>query len=269
MMELFNGNEHAKGLDAKIKAYLASNKVDGKLAIIQIGDNPASEKYVSIKEKIAKKLGIDIVIHKFDMKEMKSLEILVKGSDIIYSPSVKSVIVQLPLPARRLYSLLTKIPYEKDVDMLSEGAKRKYYGGDISRPPPTARACEYFLDSNNIKIESKNVVLIGMGDLVGKPLQFFLRKLGANVSHSDDYRTGGRINSDLIVVSVGVPGLLNGDDISDGCHVIDFSSNMVGGKTMGDLNLDSKLDHLGIISPSPGGMGPLVVRFLLMNHLGI
>jgi methylenetetrahydrofolate dehydrogenase (NADP+)/methenyltetrahydrofolate cyclohydrolase len=214
-------------------------------------------------------LGIEVAVYKFSTKELKSLEILVKGSDIIYSPSVKSVVVQLPLPLQRLYSLLTKIPYEKDADVLSEGTKRKFYSGDFSRVPPVVRSCEYFLDSNDIEIDGKNVFLIGFGELLGKPLGFYLENRGANITWTENYRTGDKIATDLIVCSTGRPNLVNGQDISAGCHVIDFGSSIVDGKTVGDLSLESELKHLGIVSPSPGGMGPLVVRFLLMNHVGM
>jgi len=268
-MEPFDGNAHAKKLDKEIKDHLSTNRVEGNLAIILVDDDPASKKYVNLKKRVAEKLGIDASVHKYSTKELKSLEILVKGSDILYSPSVKSVVVQLPLPARRLYSLLTKIPYEKDIDMLSEGSKHKYYHGDFSRLPPVVRACEYFLESNNIKIEGKTAFLIGLGELVGKPIEYYLKNKGALVTWTEDYKTGDKITSDLIVTSAGMPKILKGDDISEGCHVIDFGASVEGNKTVGDLDLDSETSHLGHVSPSPGGMGPLVVRFLLMNHLGI
>ena len=272
-MEFFDGNLHAKKLEEQIAQHLASQAGDNReLAIILIGDNPSSEKYVSVKQKVAKRLGIEVNIYRFDPSKMQSLEMLVKGSDIIYSPKVKSVIVQLPLPSPRLYSLLTKIPYEKDVDMLSEGFKKKFYGGNLSRLSPIVRAVEYFISSNSLEIEGKNAVVVGRGELVGKPLAFYLKNKGSNVKIIDipnNYKTGDYLDADLIVLSAGVPNLVRGEDISKDCNVIDFGSSVVDGKTVGDLDLNSKLKHLGVISPSPGGMGPLVVRFLLMNHLGI
>ena len=272
-MEFFDGNLHAKKLEEKISQHLTSREnVSDELAIILIGDNLSSEKYVSLKQKVAARLGIKVNVYRFDPSKMQSLEMLVKGSDIIYSPKVKSVIVQLPLPTPRLYSLLTKIPYEKDVDMLSEGFKKKFYSGDLSRLSPVVRAVEYFINSNKVQIEGKNVFIIGGGELVGKPLAFYLKKKGANVKVidiPDSYKTGDYLDADLIVSSTGVPNLVRGENISEGCNVIDFCSFVVDGKVVGDLDLNSELDHLGVISPSPGGMGPLVVRFLLMNHLGI
>ncbi len=273
-MQFFDGNLHAKKLEEKIKAELSkrskvNDKVEGELAIILIGDNPSSEKYVSLKQKVAKRLGIKAHVYRLDSSKMQNLEILVKGSDITYSPSVTGVIVQLPLPSPRLYSLLTKIPYEKDVDMLSEGFKKKFYSGDSSRYSPVVRAVEYFLDSNKLKIEDKDVLVVGAGELVGKPVAFYLEKRGAKVQITENYKAGEEIKASLIVLSTGIPNLVRGENISDGCHVIDFGSSVTNGKVMGDLDLNSNLDHLGVISASPGGMGPLVVRYLFMNFLGI
>lgn len=265
-MQFFDGNLHAKKLEEKIEQ---ANKEVGELAIILVGNNPSSEKYVATKEKVAKRLGINTKVYRFDSAKMQSLEILVKGSDVIYSPAVKSVIVQLPLPSPRLYSLLTKIPYEKDIDMLSEGFKKKFYSGDLRRLSPAVRAVEYFLDSSNIRISGKSAVVLGSGELVGKPVAFYLKSKGANVEILENYKTGEKLDADLIVSGTGVGNLIKGNDISKDCNVIDFGSSVVDGKVVGDLDLNSKLDDLGVVSPSPGGMGPLVVRFLLMNHLGI
>ena len=173
-MKLFNGNEHAKLLEAKITKHLEKNDSKGSLAIVQIGDNPESSKYVTIKEKVAKRLEVPVRIVRIDHTKMQSLEVVVRGSDVIYSPSNSSVIIQLPLPKRRFYSLLTKIPYEKDVDMLSEGAKRKFYTGDFSRVSPVIRSIEYFIESNKLKIEAKNILIVGFG--VEKGTKFWVIK---------------------------------------------------------------------------------------------
>lgn len=268
-MQFFNGQEHAKILDKKIKEFTAKNKPSGTLAIIQIGDNAASSKYVTIKERVAKELDVPIRVFKLDSNKLQSLEVITRGSDIIYSPANTGVIIQLPLPKPRFYSLLTKIPYEKDVDMLSEGAKRKFYSGDLSRPSPIVRSIEYFIESNNIEIKGKKVLVVGLGELVGKPAEFYLKNRGADVYGTEDYSPSLAKEVELIILSAGVPKLIDGCDLPKGCNVIDFGFSAVDGVTVGDLDLSSDLDHLGIISPSPGGMGPLVVRFLLMNHLGI
>lgn len=268
-MKIFDGNEHAKLLEQKIKDFVSKNEPEGNLAILLIGDDPASEKYVTIKEKVAKRLGVPVKVVRIDHTKMKSLEVVVRGSDVIYSPSNTSVIIQVPLPERRFYSLLTKIPYEKDVDMLSEGAKRKFLSGDFSRTSPVIRAIEYFIDSNKLEIKGSNVLVVGFGDLVGKPTSFYLENKGANVKITENYKPEDSYGIDLIVLSSDVPNLVNPKDLPKGCNVIDFGSSVVDGKTVGNLDMSKDISHLGIVSLSPGGMGPLVIRFLLMNHLGI
>lgn len=265
---MFNGREHAKELDQKILEYTNRNETKGRLAIILIGANKSSEKYVSIKEKVARRVGVSLQVYKFI--DTESVEkVLTRGQEIIESKDVKSVIVQLPLPDEKFNKLVEKIPPEKDVDMLSDTSKENFYKGRILLISPVVRAIEYFINSNNLKINGKDALIVGYGELVGKPLTFFLKNIGMNVEFTENYKTGDEINKDLVILSAGVPNLVNGGDISSGCSVIDFGSFILNGKTVGDLNLNSKLDHLEIISPSPGGMGPLVVRFLLMNHLGI
>lgn len=268
-MKKFNGKEHAKELEKQISDFLKHNKIEGELAIIQIGDNKSSEKYTTLKKKTCNRLGIDCKVYKLD-KEKLDLEYIVKATHIIYSPSVKSVIIQLPLPTKRLESLLTKIPLEKDVDVLSEGAKKRYYSGDFSLRSPVIRAVEYFIDSNKIELDKKEVGVVGFGELVGRPASFYLEKLNAKVKTiEENYRPGDLADCDLVILAAGVPNLIKGNDLKVGCDVIDFGSEVLDGMVVGDLNMNSKISHLGNLSLSPGGMGPLVVRFLLMNHLGI
>lgn len=268
-MKQFDGKEHAKKLEKQISDFLKHNVVEGELAIIQIGGNKSSEKYTAIKKKVCDRLGIACRVYKLN-KEKLDLEYMVQATHIIYSPSVKSVIIQLPLPTKRLESLLTKIPRDKDVDVLSEGAKKKFYSGDFSIMPPVVRAVEYFIYSNKIDVNDKNITMVGYGDLVGKPVGFFLEKQGSKVKIvEENYSPGVLMDSDLVILAAGVSNLVKGEDIKSNCDVIDFGSSIADGKFVGDLDLSSKLSHLGNVSPSPGGMGPLVVRFLIMNHLGI
>ena len=114
-------------------------------------------------------------------------------------------------------------------------------------------------------MKSLKSVVVGNGELVGKPISFFLNKNGADVNVLTDYDGAGKLNCRLLVLCAGSPLLVKGDNISVGCDVVDFGSSVVEGKCVGDLDMNSNLEHLGCISKSPGGMGPLVVRYLLLN----
>jgi methylenetetrahydrofolate dehydrogenase (NADP+)/methenyltetrahydrofolate cyclohydrolase len=156
---------------------------------------------------------------------------------------------------------------EKDIDVISSESKRKFYSGDFSRLPPVVRAFQNFVDSCGIELSGSRAVVIGEGDLVGKPISFYLSKKGADVETNSSYNGNEKINCDVLVLAAGVPGLVKGENISDGCNVVDFGSSVIDGKCVGDLDMSSSLDHLGCVSKSPGGMGPLVVRYLLLNFL--
>ena len=145
-VKIIDGNKEAQILDEKIKNLISNSDENiGKLAIIQIGNNPSSKKYISIKEKVAKSLGIDIEIHNFDDAETKErLSQMVQ--DIVTNREVTGVIIQLPLPSTNLNFLLDLIPDEKDIDVLSSGSQEKDRKStrlnpshnDISRMPSSA-----------------------------------------------------------------------------------------------------------------------------------
>jgi methylenetetrahydrofolate dehydrogenase (NADP+) / methenyltetrahydrofolate cyclohydrolase len=269
-MQLFDGNYHAHLLEQKIIDHLKINPnlKDGVLAIIQIGKNDASKKYVNLKKSFCDRLGLKAEVLTIDANKGTS-NILDEISAIFTRDNVRGGIIQLPLPREDLRPVLDLIPFEKDVDNLSQNSSDRFYKGDFTRLSPVIRAFDYFCNACGTDYVSTRVTIIGEGSLVGKPIAWFLEKNGASVTIMNNYKKGETIDADLVVLSVGIPNLVNGADISSDANVVDFGSSVVEGKTIGDLNLSSKIDHLNFISPSPGGMGPLVVRFLIMNFLGV
>lgn len=266
---MFDGRLHAQKLEETLTTGLPMSAHKGsKLLIIQIGDNAASEKYINLKLNLCQKVGVTAYLAKLDPAESDDA-LFARITTLVNSPEVGGCIIQLPLPRMSLNSALDLIPLEKDIDLLSSKSMDQYYAGNFQKLPPVVRAVDYFTKVNDINLQNKAVTVIGFGNLVGKPVGHFLSSLGAKVAVLDDYKTGQPITGDLILLSAGVPHLVNGENIASGSSVIDFGSSVLDGKTVGDLNLNSSLDHLSNVSPSPGGMGPLVVRFLVMNFLGI
>ncbi|NMB69629.1 bifunctional 5,10-methylenetetrahydrofolate dehydrogenase/5,10-methenyltetrahydrofolate cyclohydrolase [candidate division WWE3 bacterium] len=269
-MIVFDGRYHAQKLEETIseavKAGAAAPYV--YLVIIQVGDNVASEKYINLKLKLCEKVGVRTKLIKIHTN-LSDTEILLQIQQVIDSPETGGCIIQMPLPRLSLNSALDLIPLSKDLDMLSSKSMFQFTSGNYQKMPPVVRSVDYFLKTNGIDLQGKSATVVGYGQVVGKPVAHFLSSLGAKVNVLDNYKTGVPLTSDLLILSAGVPNLVNGEDISSGCAVIDFGSSIVEGKTVGDLNMHSALGHLSNISPSPGGMGPLVVRFLVMNFLGI
>ncbi len=266
-MEFFNAKLAVEQLDALI-LQVPQNVKSKTLVIVQVGENSASQKYVSLKQNYCEKMQVSCEVFNFAAKNHEEF------GDFLFNKAreekVGSIIVQLPLPDSTFYSLLDLIPLEKDIDLLSKSAKDQFYGGDFSVLSPVLRATEYFLCSLSQKYEDiKKVGIIGFGDLVGKPLEKYLSTKFEKVEVIQHYVSPQKLDFDLLVLSTDVPNLVKGENILPNCNVIDFGSSIVDGKTVGNLDLNSNLDHLGIVSKSPGGMGPLVVRYLVMNHLKI
>lgn len=265
-MHFFNGIEEAAKLDNEIIGYLAKYPISNKLLIIQIGDNASSEKYINIKLELCEKFEIPCIYKKISAQE-NDKEISNRVEKLFSNEKVSGGIVQLPLPRKSLEKVINLIPANKDIDNLL-GAK------DAQFTSPIVRSLQHFLTVGKIKTSNLRVGVLGYGSLVGKPISDYLLQQGANVKVLDkeqgfEYKKGQKLDFDLLVLSSGVPKLVQGEDIISNCHVIDFGSSVVNNKTVGDLDINSKLDHLGLVSPSPGGMGPLVTRYLIMNFLGI
>ncbi len=266
-MRLFDGNKHAYILEQKIANYLELHpdavRGDNSLGVILIGTDEESKKYVTLKQKLCEQLGLQ-----FQLKEISSDlpddEILALAKAVFTDPNIKSVLVQLPLSRPNLYEVLSLLPEEKDVDMMSPGRREKYFSGNFGFLPPVARALEYFLKTERIEMNKRKAIVVGKGFLVGSVVERYLQGLGAHVVSYDvdDNIAEQNLGADLIVLAADRANIIKGENILVGAHVVDFGSP-------GNLNMHSELGHLGILSPSPGGMGPLVVRFLVMNHLKI
>jgi methylenetetrahydrofolate dehydrogenase (NADP+)/methenyltetrahydrofolate cyclohydrolase len=275
---LFNGREEALKLDFRIKEELEKNPslkgLNNTLCIILIGNNSSSRRYVDLKRCLCEGFGINVLVEEVD-DSLSDEGIRTRVGDLCRKDSIKGIIIQLPLPRPSLDSLLSLIPEEKDVDKISPKSIKKFYSEDFSKNSkdikfsPVIRAFKYFLDYARINPRNIETTIIGKGFLVGEPLGHFLLQQGAKVQFVLDYKAKFRLNCQLLVLSAGYPELVKGECISEMCNVVDFGSSVVNNKTIGDLDLKSAIGHLSFVSPSPGGMGPLVTRFLIMNFLGI
>ena len=260
-MKIFDGKFHAEILENRIAEHLSGNPCVKTLLIVQIGENLSSDKYIGLKTRFCEKHGIPCEVMRLS-GALSDAEIRARVGEAFAREDVGGGIIQLPLPRPSLAGVLSLIPSQKDVDCIS------------GRPPadtlsPVVRAFDYFTSVSKTHLSRNRVYIIGRGAVVGTPIQKFAEKSGAIVITTEDYKAGQKVSADFVVLSAGVPRLVKGEDISVGAHVADFGSTVVDGKITGDLDLGSELNHLGLISPSPGGAGPLVVRFLIMNFLGM
>jgi methylenetetrahydrofolate dehydrogenase (NADP+) / methenyltetrahydrofolate cyclohydrolase len=286
-MEFFDYKNHSAKLDKLIKDVIDLQHIDKELLIILIGDNPASLKYIGVKRKLCEELGIKTTLLHLS-EQLSDAEIFAEITKAFANDTVGGGIIQLPLPRPILLESLKLIPPNKDIDLLSSKNVEQYYAGDLYRLPPVVRAFGYFVLSTEQKLEltqknvlnislfnklikenlkSKKVHILGNGMLVGKPISHYLRTLDVPIHISENYIKGDKIYSDYLILGTGVPNLVDGGDITSGCNIIDFGTGILEEKVTGDLNLNTPLSHLGLVCKSPGGIGPVVVRSLILNFI--
>jgi methylenetetrahydrofolate dehydrogenase (NADP+)/methenyltetrahydrofolate cyclohydrolase len=267
-VKIFDGKKQSEKVEEKIIEILNENPkvLDKSLAIIIIGKDPSSEKFVKIKTQVCDRLGVHYRLFDID-EDLSDEQIFGRVKEIFESDEIGGGIVQLPLPRQSLNKILDLIPPEKDIDVISNAGKNRLYSGDFSMLSPVVLAFEHFINENNIELKSTKAIVVGDGELVGKPISFYLKKSGADIEVLSNYGGDKFLDCEILVLAAGAPNLVKGKNISSGCQVVDFGSSVVEGKCVGDLDMETNLDHLGNVSKSPGGMGPLVVRYLILNHL--
>ncbi len=271
MGTLIDGKSIADKINAATAEHvrvLTQQGVTPKLAVVLVGDDAASHTYVRRKEEAARKIGIDFILKKLPATVSEkdlTQEIAALQSDTALS----GLIVQLPLP-EALYNptILNTIRPDSDVDCLTHENLGRLVMKSHFVAPPTPAAVLAILADLNVSLSGKNVTVIGMGALVGKPLAIMLINEGASVTtvNSRTKNTTEKcLSADIIVTGVGKRGLVTADMVRPGAIVIDTGFDYVDGKVYGDVVVDEVLEKASYVTPTPGGVGPITVALLLSN----
>ena len=257
-MKLIDGKKAAAEISAQIKNKINEKQYKPRLVIIQVGDNEASNKYIDFKLKKAKELGVEAVNKKYE-SHFPQRKIIEDIQDL--APWVDGIIVQLPLPdGYETQKILDAVPHDKDVDGLSTGNK--------SIVPATPRGILDLIRYANCKIKDKIVAVVGQSKLVGKPTADLMEQEGAKEVIRIDKNTGlsGTERADILIVAAGQKNLIKAKNIKDGSVIIDVGINTLGnGKITGDVDRKSVGNKPFLISPVPGGVGPMTVISLFSN----
>lgn len=242
-----------------------------KLCVVLVGEDPASQVYVRGKEKACAEAGIASEVRRLSPSvSQKELNNVVRSLN--QDPGVHGVLVQLPLPAGLdPISALNQISPEKDVDGLHPLNMGKLLRGeDPLFVPCTPQGIMELILSTGIEIKSKEAVVVGRSNIVGKPVALLLLQKHATVTicHSRT-RDLGEVTrrAEILVASVGSPRLVHGDMVRPGALVIDVGVNRVEGKLVGDVDYESAKDRASFLTPVPGGVGPMTIAMLLKNTL--
>ena len=248
---------------------LTKQGVTPGLAVILVGENPASQVYVRHKVKACGEMGLHSELHHFpvDVSEQTVLE---KIAELNRSPKIHGILVQLPLPPQiDNNKVLEAISVEKDADGFHLYNLGALVTGGTVFPPCTPYGVMAMLDHYHIPLEGQNAVVIGRSNIVGKPMALMLLARSATVSictsKTRDLRQYTLI-ADILVVATGKPKMITGDMIKPGAVVVDVGFNrMPDGTLAGDVDFDSAKEKASYITPVPGGVGPMTITMLLAN----
>ncbi len=281
--EIISGKEIAKSireeLKTKVDELLAKGVTPG-LAVILVGEDPASQVYIRAKGKACDKLGIysDTITLPAEATEEELLKLIDKFNN---DPKIHGILVQLPLPKHiNETKVLMAIDPDKDVDGFHPVNVGKMLVGDECFLPCTPHGVQELLMRSGNDPEGKHVVIVGRSNIVGKPVAGILmqKKPGANatvtIAHSRTQNLEELTRSaDIIVAAIGKPEFIKADMVKDGVVIIDVGVNQVGTTSEGKRILKGDVDFEGVsekakaITPVPGGVGPMTITMLMMNTI--
>ncbi len=274
-MNVINGKQLKNEILAKVKQEVAVLSFVPIFCDVLVGDDPASKQYVQMKAKNAESVGIKF--HNANFPASITTEELIKEIEILNKiENMCGIIVQLPLPEHLdKQVILDSINPELDVDCLGQVRTEKFYnnyGGENDLGFPTAVSCMALLDSINLDLTDKKIVVLGYGNLVGKPVAALLkfRSLNPEIVRSKTENKEELIKeADIIISGMGKGKYITGDMIKEGAILIDAGTSEDGGAIVGDIDLESVKNVASYVSPVPGGVGPVTVAMLLKNVLTV
>ncbi|HHY68466.1 MAG TPA: bifunctional methylenetetrahydrofolate dehydrogenase/methenyltetrahydrofolate cyclohydrolase FolD [Alicyclobacillus sp.] len=272
--QILDGKQLAAALREEIRRDVeelrAKRGIVPGLAVLLVGDDPASQSYVRGKQKASTEVGIHSVVERLpaDLSEQRLLERIDHYNE---DPSIHGILVQLPLPPQIAEDrVITRISPGKDVDGFHPWNVGRLYSGGEGFVPCTPAGILEMIRRNRIEIAGAHAVVVGRSGIVGKPVAQLLLRENATVTicHSKTKDLGFYTKqADILVAAVGRPGLITADMIKPGAVVIDVGINRVDGRLVGDVDFEAVKERAGWITPVPGGVGPMTITMLLYNTL--
>jgi methylenetetrahydrofolate dehydrogenase (NADP+)/methenyltetrahydrofolate cyclohydrolase len=273
--QLIDGKQLAAHVKLHVKHIIEGAVARGQrrpgLAVVKVGDNPASEVYVRNKRKACEEVGIVSIAHDLPHSTSET-ELLMLIDELNENGTVDGILVQLPLPDQiRQTEVIERIDPTKDVDGF-----HPYNVGRLAQRIPVMRPCTPYgviklLEHVGAKFKGQHAVVVGASNIVGRPMSLELLLMGATTTVCHRFTSDlphHVASADILVVAAGKPGLVRGEWIKPGSIVIDVGMNRLdSGKLVGDVEFDAARERAGWITPVPGGVGPMTVAMLMHNTL--
>jgi len=271
-MKIIDGKKISQEILARVEKEVALLPFTPVFCDVLVGANVVSEKYVKMKARRAKEVGINF--HEATFRESITTEELIKEiQELNRVGNMCGVIVQLPLPEHiDIQKVLDTIKPNLDVDCLGTVNSEKFYAGEPLHSFPTALACMAVLDYLDLDLKTKKIAVLGRGKLVGRPVAAMLSFRGLSpevVNRSTPNKKEIIKRADVIISGFGSPEYIKGDMIKEGAVLIDAGTSEAGDSIKGDVDFESVRGVAKAISPVPGGVGPVTVAMLLRNVLQV
>ena len=254
----------------KLQVLKERKKIVPGLAVVLIGDDPASQIYVRNKQKACQRVGIDSYVKKFD-KDVSLNHVLGFINELNSDLHINGILVQLPLPSHiNPEFVINAISPDKDVDGFHPLNAGRLMRGENCLEPCTPKGIIRLVEFTGERITGKNVCVIGRSNIVGKPvsLMFLKRDATVTICHSKtDSLASVASGADILIVAAGKPNIIDDRFIKEGAIVIDVGINRTDIGLTGDVNFKKASGKAGWITPVPGGVGPVTISMLLENTL--
>jgi methylenetetrahydrofolate dehydrogenase (NADP+)/methenyltetrahydrofolate cyclohydrolase len=270
-MEILDGKSLSNKIKNRIKEEISTLKKTPNLAVVLIGNDSASQLYVSMKKKSCEYVGINSILVKFN-ENVTEIEVINKIQELNNDKNINGILIQLPLPNHiNSDKIVGLVNPNKDVDGFNPINVGKLVTGLNGFVPCTPLGIVKLLDEYQIPIQGKNVVIIGASNIVGKPIASLLLNRGATIEichiYTDDLKKH-TLQADILIVAVGKEKLITSDMVKNNVVIIDVGINKnSNGKIVGDVDFDEVSKKASYITPVPKGVGPMTIAMLLENTL--
>lgn len=265
-MEIINGKNLAQEVLDELKNFFLRYKI--AVAVISIGDREEGVSFIKQKQKAAAYLGIEFFHFHFD-KKLSNKTIRKKINEISKKNFIKGIVLQLPLPEKfNTNALANVIPINKDVDVLNERHFGQFCLGRSKILPPAVESLKLVFEKYQIDFQNKKIGVVGLGRLIGLPIAIWLLRQKSTVFCVDIHTENPQEiikNCDIVISGVGKANLIDEKWIKKGALVIDFGFEKQKDTISGDVNFDSIKNKVSLITPTPGGMGPILVAMIYKN----
>ncbi len=271
-MTILDGKKLSLKIKEELKKEVVKLKEEGitpGLAVILVGDDPASQTYVRMKKNSCNEVGIYSVVHEFP-ESISEKELLSTIEMINENPNIHGLLIQLPLPKHiDTTKVLEAVAPSKDVDGFHPYNMGRLVEGLDSFAPCTPLGVMEIFNEYEIELKGKDVCVVGASNIVGKPMWALLLNAWATVDicHIETKNLAEHTKrADIVIVGVGKPDLITADMVKDGAVVVDIGINRLSdGRLVGDVDFENVSKKASYITPVPGGVGPMTIAMLLKN----